>query len=272
VKSSLSFTLGANFEYLQLTGAGAINGTGNDLGNMITGNAAANTLSGLDGDDLLNGGSGADKMYGGLGNDVYVVDDIGDRVTEGSQAGGNDVVQSSISYILTPNIENLILAAGAEIDGTGNGLANLITGNDSANVLSGASGADVLNAGGGDDALFGGTGSDLLIGGDGADLFCFDTYLGASINVDQIFDFTVAEDKIQLDNDIFTSVGALGTLGASAFFTGSAAHDATDRIIYDSASGNIYYDADGIGAGAQVLFANVTSGLAMTSNDFMIVS
>src|SRR5262249_55039934 len=70
VKSSISYTLAPNVENLTLTGIAAINGTGNELNNVIVGNAAANTLNGGDGNDTLNGGAGADTMNGGAGDDT----------------------------------------------------------------------------------------------------------------------------------------------------------------------------------------------------------
>jgi Ca2+-binding RTX toxin-like protein len=147
----------------------------------------------------------------------------------------------------------------------------VITGNGAANLLSGGGGNDALKGLGGADRLNGGTGNDRLVGGTGTDLFLFNSALNASSNVDRITDFSVVDDSIQLDNDVFTAAGAIGTLSAGAFRAGVAAQDADDRIIYDSATGKIYYDADGNGAGAQVLFAQVNAGLALTNGDFSIV-
>ena len=80
----------------------------------------------------------------------------------------------------------------------------------------------------------------------------------------------VADDRIVLDQSIFSAIG-LGPLDGGAFRTGTAAQDADDRIIYDSGTGNIHYDADGDGAGAAILFAQVGPGTALTSNDFLVV-
>ncbi len=106
VKSSVSFVLGAGIENLELTGSGAINGTGNGLANTLTGNAKANGLNGGGGADMLDGKAGADTMRGNAGNDTYIVDNAGDKAIENA-GQGTDTVKSSVSFVLGSNVENL---------------------------------------------------------------------------------------------------------------------------------------------------------------------
>ena len=89
IQTSFAFSLAAlaEIENLTLTGSAAVNGTGNDLANVLTGNGGKNVLTGLDGNDTLNGGLGADTLIGGTGNDTYVVDNAGDIVTETRRRG-----------------------------------------------------------------------------------------------------------------------------------------------------------------------------------------
>jgi Ca2+-binding RTX toxin-like protein len=154
VQASVTCTLGSNLENLTLTGSSAINGTGNTLANVLTGNGAANTLS---------GGSGADTLIGGAGNDTYVVDNAGDVVIE-SAGEGIDLVQSSVSYAVGGNVENLTLSGSSAINGTGNALDNVLTGNSGSNTLTGGAGNDTLNPGSsGTDKLLGGSGDDTYV-------------------------------------------------------------------------------------------------------------
>ena len=153
VQASVTYTLGAEVENLTLTGTGAINGTGNALDNGLTGNTGANRL---------DGGLGADTMTGGGGNDTYVVDNAGDVVVEAA-SGGTDTVESSVTYTLGAEVENLTLTGTAAINGTGNALNNMLTGNAAANVLTGGAGNDTLNGGAGIDTLVGGAGNDIYV-------------------------------------------------------------------------------------------------------------
>ncbi|HEU6441277.1 MAG TPA: calcium-binding protein [Microvirga sp.] len=137
--------------------------------------------------------------------------------------------------------------------------------------LYGASGSDHLAGGSGDDRLHGGNGRDTLRGNAGQDAFVFDTRPNSVTNLDTLPDFSVADDTIWLDTSVFTSLGAVGPLKSSMFWTGAAAHDATDRIVYDSARGLLYYDPDGAGGAGKVSLAKLSTGLKMTSADFLIV-
>ncbi len=141
VQSILSYTLGASVENLVLTGSASLAGAGNQLNNVMTGNS---------GDNALDGGAGADILVGGTGDDTYAVDNAGDQITE-NVTEGMDTVQSSISYTLGANVENLILTGTSPISGMGNALDNVLTGNSGDNVLDGAAGADTMIGGAGND-------------------------------------------------------------------------------------------------------------------------
>jgi Ca2+-binding RTX toxin-like protein len=267
VLSSLAaYTLTANVENLTLTGAAAINGTGNTLNNLITGNTAANSLSGEvgadtldggDGNDTLNGGTGNDSLIGRAGNDTYIIDSIGDSVVEFNPdplSGGVDTVLSSLaSYTIAANVENLTLTGAAAINGAGNTLNNVITGNSGANVLNGAGG------------------NDTLTGGLGGDTYRFDSALNAITNRDVITDFDIAQGEvIELENSIFTALAATGTLASSAFLIGAAATTVNHRILYNSATGLLAYDRDGTGADGPIGFATLSPGLALTNTSFIV--
>ena len=165
-------------------------------------------------------------------------------------------------------IASYTLAAGQEIEtlstsNTAGTVAINLSGNGFANTLIGNAGANFLNGGGG---------SDTIITHGGNDTIRFNTALGAS-NIDHITDFDVAKDIIQLENAIFieltTNTG--NALNGVEFFIGSAAHDADDRIIYNSATGALIYDSNGNGANGATQFATLATGLGLTSGDFFVV-
>ena len=416
VIASLTYALPSTMEHLTLSGAAAINGTGNAFPNLITGNDAANaldgaagndTIAGAAGNDTLIGGGGSDTLAGGAGNDTYVIGPGVDVVTEAPGAG-TDLIQTTVTLApLAGNVENLRLMGNADIDGSGNALANIIYANSGSNVLNGRGGNDtvsyqtgatagvkvslasaaaqatggsgsdtllsveqligsrfadrltgnigsnVLNGAPGDDTLIGGNGTDSLIGGSGRDWaqystagtgvevrlattavqntggagmdtlssiehllgsgfddrltgsgtanrlqggagddtltglggrdvltgnagedrLVFSSALNAISNVDTIADLNPAADRIWLDEDVFTALAA-GALPADAFRSApgaSAASDAEDRIVYNSTTGNLYYDADGVGGASAILFATLTGAPAIAAGDFLIV-
>ncbi|HEX8654203.1 MAG TPA: calcium-binding protein [Allosphingosinicella sp.] len=239
-------------------------GDGNDVldgrgGNdALYGGAGNDYLIGGLGDDRLDGGTNYDQMDGGAGNDTYVVDHASDFVIERID-GGTDSVESSVSYALMPELENLALTGGAAIDGTGSWRDNQLGGNGAANRLDGREGNDVID---------GGLGADALTGGLGADLFAFTAALGGG-NVDTIADFAAGSDRIALDDAVFAGL-APGALAAGAFATGAAA-DADDRIVYDPTTGALSFDADGLGGAAAATFATLQPGLALGAADIVVI-
>lgn len=259
IESRISLGLPSHVEHLVLTGGAMIDATGNGLANSLTGNLSHNRL---------NGGGGTDAMAGGAGHDTYVVDHVGDRVTEPGSSG-NDTVESSVDFTLPVHVEKLVLTGTAGRAGNGNSGDNRITGNAAGNMIKGYGGDDVIDAGAGNDLLYGSFGNDSLRGGAGLDRFLFHTAPGTG-NADRIVDFSVADDRIDLAAYVFTRAGAKGVLAATAFHSGTAAADAGDRIVYDAASGRIFYDPDGTGGTAQVHFATVSAGTALTPADFYV--
>ncbi|MCM2475684.1 protease [Rhizobium sp. CG5] len=196
---------------------------------------------------------------------------------------------------------NVSIAVGASIENAkggsgndtvyGNSLANRLWGNGGNDKLTGYSGSDVMSGGNGNDQFFGGLGSDRvfggngndrlygglgndrLIGGAGADKFVFNTTLNGSTNVDTIDDFSVVSDFVVLENAIFTRAGAAGTLSSAAFRKNATglAGDSSDRIIYETDTGNLFYDSNGTGSGGRVRIAHLDAGLSMTHQDFLII-
>ena len=235
VKSSVSFTLPDYVENLTLTGTAAINGTGNALDNILAGNAGRNVLDGMGGDDTL---------IGGAGNDTYAVNSD-DTVIELAGQGIDVVYSTAASFTLPDNVEDLILQESEPINGTGNGLNNVIIGN---------------------------AGSNVLTGEGGADRFAFDKPLGPD-NVDTITDFQVGLDRIALDDAVFSQLTAQGgvvALAARNFSATGTADTASQFIVYDPGTGALYYDADGNGPVDAIQFASVTPGLDLTSSDFLV--
>jgi Ca2+-binding RTX toxin-like protein len=166
---------GSDYGFAQANFAlGADNLTGNDLDNTIDGYWGNDTLYGMGGNDTIRGGRGADTMFGGKGDDTYDVDDFGDHAVEQKEEG-KDTVNSSVSYIMDAEIENVNLTGLSTNDGVlGNRIANVINGNDGDNGIASGDGNDTINAGAGNDVLDGGIGADAMSGGLGSDVYFVD--------------------------------------------------------------------------------------------------
>ena len=256
VFASSNFVLTAGSEVERLSagnsaGAVAINLYGNAFSQTISGNAAVNVLS-------SGATGGVDILQGFSGNDIYRVFNFGDIIMETAGNGTADRVVAAVSFALAAddNIEFMSTAnpAGiAPINLRGNALAQTLQGNAGANQLNGAAG------------------SDTLTGGAGADGFMFNSALGPA-NVDIITDYNVAADRILLENAVFGGLVA-GALGAAAFTANLAglATDGSDRIIYETDTGFLWFDADGTGGIGRVRFADLASGLVMSASEFTVV-
>ncbi|TAN71371.1 MAG: hypothetical protein EPN17_01670 [Methylobacter sp.] len=256
---------------------------GDEGDDTLWGEEGADSLEGGVGNDTLDGGTGLDTLVGGAGNDTYYLGyDAVDVITDNGLSTDVDTVimpYQLSKYTLPSGIENGTIAEGTEANSlTGNTGDNTLTGNAGKNKLVGAVGRDslfgglgedVLNGGTGNDVLEGGKGKDNLTGGAGNDTFLFNTALKAS--VDKIIDFKPADDTIELENQIFSKLTATGTLSTGNFVTATAAADSNDYLVYNKATGALFYDADGNGAGAAVQIALLGTNLALTNADFVVI-
>ena len=293
--ASFAISVGGVFNVIDGTPAkDTLNGTaGRDIINgyassdNLQGNGADDILNGGDGNDTLNGGTGADEMNGGLGNDTYHVDQAGDMVIEAAGGGTLDTIFSDIAIAtLADHVEILRLNGTADLAGGGNTLNNRIYGNDGNNTLTGGGGrdnfyggkgadtiiggndVDILSGEDGDDVLTGNGGRDQLYGGLGADDFVFAVI---DANYDLVADFSAAQgDRLVFSQAVFTALGA--SVDAGELVLGTAALDADDYLIYDTATQRLYYDADGNGLGAQVRIADFTGVPSLTAADFEMVA
>lgn len=248
-------------------------GTGHD---RLSGGDGKDTLIGRGGDDILSGDDGDDLILGGMGNDR--LDGGGGRDTLRGARGDDTLTGRGDDDSLSGyHGDDLLFGdAGADLLDGGNGNDMIrggigddhLTGERGNDWLAGGEGDDVLRGGRGADSLRGGAGNDSLKGGSGADGFSFVAPLDVA-GVDAILDFAAADDTIFLDGGVFGEIdgGAIG----DAFHSGTEAADAGHRILHDVATGNIFYDADGSGAEAAILFATVAPGTVLTGADFVVI-
>lgn len=219
---------------------------GNSLDNILA-TSDFNTAS-----ETFNGHGGSDLMIGGAGDDTYITDG-GDTMRE-EYNEGIDTVLSSVSLTLSryESLENLTLTGRANTSGGGNGGDNTIIGNS------------------GNNTLYGHGGTDTMTGGAGRDSFVFSASMRHD-NIDRITDFNTADDTIRLSDKVFAALTE-GALPASAFArnTSGQATDASDRIIYETDTGRLFYDSDGTGSAPRGHFATLAPGLSLTAADFFV--
>ncbi|MFL6757865.1 MAG: VCBS domain-containing protein, partial [Sphingomicrobium sp.] len=263
--------------------------TGQQIGSFVAYDAAGNVIPGAT-FTVTAGSTGTlsvasdGSLTGGLNNnDVFNFSVTAGGVTEtvhvetGNGSGNPLTGSGSIDILFGVNGADIL--NGGTNDDTIYGQDNndTLNGGDNDDFLLGGNNDDNLNGENGNDFLRGGVGNDILNGGAGNDLFVFNVAVGAA-NSDTIQDFNASGvDKVVLDNDIFTAFGVTtGTLSAANFVAnvGGIAADANDFVLYDTATGNIFYDADGNGAGAKLLIATLTLGGVtgtVDASDFTII-
>lgn len=254
-------------------------GLGHDrlVGDLI-GETGKDSLYGGDGNDILWGGDGNDLIYGGAGYD---------RIAPYLPQSGNFVYRVNLATGVmtgqgTDRLNSIEGVAGAAMQ------SNVVTGNDASNGLIGGIMADTLSGGLGDDRLQGLQGADRLIGGDGADLISggagIDILTGGAgadrfvfgetgaTEADRVTDFVHGTDKIVLTYNVLGAVPA-GVLASADFkkINGGTV-DASDRVLYNSATGEVFADFDGSGASPASLILRVTAGTVLTASDFQILS
>ncbi|WP_198411897.1 M10 family metallopeptidase [Microvirga flavescens] len=255
---------------------------GEDGNDLMFGNLGNDYMLGGDGADALLGGAGHDTLWGGAGNDDLYGEDgndflagesgndymVGGNGEDTLWAGaGNDTLNGADGndFLVGESGDDSIVG-GAGVDTLYGGTDHdTLDGGVDNDVLFGENGNDVLYGGDGDDQLYGGTGADVLTGGAGLDRFVFDTALDGVNNVDRITDFDVTRDSIFLARSIFGGFGAKVSLAI-----GDKANATGTQIVYNSTTGELFYDADGLGAGAQVKFAVIAANLALTRDHFIL--
>ena len=246
--TGITLSAGAAIEVLSVNDYNSTNALtiiGNELAQQIFGNAGAN---------ILVGGGGQDALYGNNGDDIYLID--GDDFLTEAAGNGFDQAYSSTNITLTAGAAIEVLGAS---DSAATTALNL-TGNEYGQQIFGNAGTNRIDGGGGNDVLYG-------LGG--ADSFVFTAAPGGA-NLTTIADFSAADDTILLDRNAFAGL-APGALNPNALVIGTQALDTNDRIIYNSATGQLFFDADGSGSGAAVQFATLAEAPAITAADFLVI-
>jgi Ca2+-binding RTX toxin-like protein len=273
--------MGGNDTLLGAVGGHFDGGDGDDLiqarGGLV-GGAGNDSMVGSDFDDTFTGGPGSDTMLGGAGNDNFF---------QGGDNDGQDVIDGGAGFdwfiggSTGASAIVLDLAAGTVTGGGAGGAGSAtLTGIEAAHGtpfddrLTGDAGDNVLFGNEGNDTIRSSGGVDTIAGGSGTDTFIFAATPG-SANADSVSDFTSGVDQIRLDATVMTALGASGNFAAgdARFFAGAGAnagHDADDRVVYDTSSGNLWYDADGSGTSTAQLVATLLGAPGLSATDIAV--
>jgi Ca2+-binding RTX toxin-like protein len=245
---------------------------GDDGNDSLLGGNGDDALYGGKGNDTLDGGVGLDELSGGQGNDVYYIDSQYDLIFESANAG-LDTVYTVTDFVLSSNLEDIILTGtAADKTATGNSLANGLTANSGGSRLFGLAGNDTLNGGLGNDILAGGVGDDILKGNGGANTFVLNS---PKSGLDIIQDFVNSQDKLQVSARSFGGgLRADVALNSNQLITGSGVNNATNasqRFIYNTDNGSLYFDVDGSGRSDKVQIAVLSNFSNLNANNFVVV-
>ncbi len=253
-------------------GANFAGGEGNDT---LFGGAADDLVqfSGAYGSDVVSGGGGRDSItFEQAFSSVFV--DLSQGFATGGGTGSASV--SSIENVYGGALDDLLI---------GNSGANLLSGAsffhhepsqgaDGNATLFGLTGHDTLLGGSGNDWLQGDGWSDTLNGGAGSDSFVW-AEAGTS-QVDRVLDFEHGTDELLFDSSYFKTMGAPGPWldGDERFYAAAGAtsgHDSDDRLVYNTSTGALYYDADGSGTGAAQVVATFSGAPGISATDITVI-
>jgi hypothetical protein len=276
---------------------------GEDGGDSLNGNEDNDQLFGGNGTDTLIGGTGLDSLYGGLGNDRVLGGNDGDTIY--GDAGddrlfgddGNDTIYSGVGadqmnggtgtgdsafYVnesqgAVINLTNQTLNAGSALGDTLSNFeriygavfaANTLTGSNTSIILVGGIQSDTLTGGGAFDILRGGLGADTLTGGTSGDYF---QYTAVAEGGDTITAWEAA-DKFSFTRAAFGNLAGANVAAANflSVASGHAATDASQKFIFDQATDQLWYDADGSGTGAAVFIADITTNFNILNTDLLL--
>ena len=222
---------------------------GND---KLLGKRGSDLIFGLQGDDVLDGGTGDDELNGGEGRDTALYETSPAGVTVNLSTGrATDKFENNHTLV---EIENII----------GSDFSDNLVGDERANSLTGRDGSDSLAGRGGNDLILGGADQDTLNGGAGQDSFFF---LNLIEGGDTIEDFEVGSDLIRPSAVDFGSQLKAGELPESQFVEGTEATNDQQRFVYDSKTGELFFDSDGNGSATQELIVTLEGAPALTARE-----